>query len=65
MIPSQSKPPPPPPINTPCVNTGNFPGQNQNDLDQLEFTFGKEDEQFDDDDDDDEAHHNKSNLSRS
>ena len=54
MVPNPSKPPPPPPINTPCVNAGSLMHHNQNDLDQLDFTFGE--------DDDDE--HNKSTLSR-
>jgi hypothetical protein len=53
---SQTRPPPPPPINTPCVNAGSLLLQNQTDLDQLDFTFG-EDEELD-------ATMNKSNLSR-
>ena len=46
IIPNPSRPPPPPPINTPCVTGSLLPGQHDhtNDLDQLDFTFGDEED---------------------
>jgi hypothetical protein len=46
FISNPSRPPPPPPINTPCVTGSLLPGHldHTNDLDQLDFTFGDEEE---------------------
>ena len=56
VIHNPARVPPPPPINTPCV-AGSLLVQHDNDLDQLDFTFGDEDADHQDS-------HNKSNLSR-